>query len=585
MSCGVLLSFCLHGCFLAQDYEKLSPFTDVVAEGGRIIVEFSGKEYELLEIDGLETDAIIRFSRETYPRNWEKRFAEDLVEVLTRMGSRPGKTASLLLRDPESGTTQRVERAPMTEENRLAVWEARYRREGGDGLTLSAVTDPTKEDMLAALDVFRTALETRWSYLQLSRMNLPARVEAIRAKLEGEMSREEFALDLQKIIGAGIDGHAGVSGVVKPGKNLPFLIEPVKEGYVAFRPDRKAFVLEGMPFIRKLDGLSIDQWVEIASAFIPDGSPQNVRRHGLRWMRAIAFLRSQAGRPASESVEIELSTEDGSATKRLTLPLASRSPSYGIWPRGGSRELPDRIGYVRIPAMDERAPGEVRTSMRRFRGTRGLVVDVRDNGGGSRDALRVLHSYLHPPDALPRVVNAAVYRLHPSHAEDHLEARFMYRETWAGWKAPQRKAIAAFKEKFKPVWQPPEEGFSEWHYLVLDRLDEADIYHYDKPVVVLMNAKCFSATDIFLAGLKGLPQITLLGEPSGGGSARSRSVTLAPTGLTVRLGSMISYQADGNLFDGVGVIPDRLVFPKPGYFVGGRDTQLEEALKLIKARE
>ena len=117
--------------------------------------------------------------------------------------------------------------------------------------------------------------------------------------------------------------------------------------------------------------------------------------------------------------------------------------------------------------------------------------------------------------------------------------------------------------------------------MALSRLDDPDVYHYQKPVVVLMNAKCFSATDIFLAGLKGMKNVTLFGTPSGGGSALRQSVALGATPFRVRIGSMASFQADGRLFrlfDGNGVLPDVVIEPAPEYHIGGPDNVLTKAL-------
>jgi C-terminal processing protease CtpA/Prc len=75
-----------------------------------------------------------------------------------------------------------------------------------------------------------------------------------------------------------------------------------------------------------------------------------------------------------------------------------------------------------------------------------------------------------------------------------------------------------------------------------------------------------------------------MGTPSGGGSALALEEKLVGTGLTVRLASMISYQADGRLFDGNGIIPDVVVEPEPGYFVGGGDTALRQAVALIRKK-
>ena len=62
--------------------------------------------------------------------------------------------------------------------------------------------------------------------------------------------------------------------------------------------------------------------------------------------------------------------------------------------------------------MDDVAVAEIIEMMPRFRNTKGLVVDVRDNGGGSREPLRWLFSYLASDNDPPRVVNCARYRLY-----------------------------------------------------------------------------------------------------------------------------------------------------------------------------
>lgn len=116
-------------------------------------------------------------------------------------------------------------------------------------------------------------------------------------------------------------------------------------------------------------------------------------------------------------------------------------------------------------------------------------------------------------------------------------------------------------------------------------VDDVDPVRYlDRPVVVLTDARCFSATDVFLAALKGLPNVTLVGEPSGGGSARAQVVELPASGLKVRLASMASFQPTGELFDGHGVQPDVLVRPRPEFFVGGQDAVLERGLEILRRR-
>jgi C-terminal processing protease CtpA/Prc len=242
------------------------------------------------------------------------------------------------------------------------------------------------------------------------------------------------------------------------------------------------------------------------------------------------------------------------------------------------------VGYLRLGEMDEVAVEEVATWMPRFASTRGLIVDVRGNTGGSRDALRALFPYLMSAGDPPRVVNAAKYRLHPQRGEDHLGgSRYMFRADSPQWTPAEREAIARFRETFEPQWTPPAEEFSDWHYLVMSREMNPGAFTYGRPVVVLLDENAFSATDIFLSAMKGWPGVTLVGTPSGGGSARTESFLLPLSGLEVTLGSMASFQWTGQLYDGNGIHPDVLVYPDAEYFIeGGRDNVLDRALELLR---
>ena len=81
-----------------------------------------------------------------------------------------------------------------------------------------------------------------------------------------------------------------------------------------------------------------------------------------------------------------------------------------------------------------------------------------------------------------------------------------------------------------------------------------------------------------------MANVTLLGTPSAGGSAFTQDVTLGTTPLRLRIGSMVSFQADGRLFDGNGVRPDVVVEAAPEYYIGGRDNVLEEGVRRVMGR-
>ena len=146
----------------------------------------------------------------------------------------------------------------------------------------------------------------------------------------------------------------------------------------------------------------------------------------------------------------------------------------------------------------------------------------------------------------------------------------------------QREAIAQFLKTFKPSWRLPPGKFSEFHFLVQQHADNPEAYHYDRPVVVLIDRGCYSATDIFAAAFGVLPQVTLVGEPTMGGSGRARGYVLPKSGVRLQLSSMASFRPDGVLFEGSGVVPDVAVEAAPADLIGEGDHVLQRALELLR---
>ena len=396
---------------------------------------------------------------------------------------------------------------------------------------------------------------------------------------------DEFGVEIEKIIALGIDGHSRVRGYNWPqGGCLPFLVEAEGDRFIAIRPDRKALLVSDFPFLTKIDGKPIEEWCSYISSRVPKGSPQWVKHRCLvRFLGRLDYWREVMNLPKRDSVTIEITNASGEEFRVIKLRVAQAPLAFGVWPKSSSAMLSGNIGYLRLPNMQKTSSvNEIKLWMPRFRETDGMIIDVRDNDGGDRDALKLIYSYLASTSDLPRVFTAAAYRLHSSRKKDHLaEGHFMFTEDSEKWTLEDRAAINSFKMTFHPEWQLPKGQFSPWHYMVLHRNSDPEIYHFNKPVVILMNSKCFSATDIFLAGLKGMKNVILVGSPSGGGSGGSESFKLGSTPIQVTLSSIASFQSHGKLFDGHGVDPDRLLYHVPEYFIGLRDNVLEEALKMI----
>ncbi|MBC7864087.1 MAG: hypothetical protein IAF38_14015 [Bacteroidia bacterium] len=104
----------------AQVPEKASPFTAVKWEGETPIVRVENEWYTLKQLDGVDASKIISYCKKQYGDRWQKRFSEDLVEVMKGMGQTPQTNAKLTL-VKDKATVQKT--AAMTKENRQAVWK------------------------------------------------------------------------------------------------------------------------------------------------------------------------------------------------------------------------------------------------------------------------------------------------------------------------------------------------------------------------------------------------------------------------------------------------------------------------------
>jgi CubicO group peptidase (beta-lactamase class C family) len=104
-----------------EGFAKVAPYTGVRWENGRPIVCVQGEWSPLVSIDGIAIDRIMKFANEEFGEKARKRFAEDLVELLSKFGHEPDWTVTLGLEIAD----EKVKLLPvlMTKENRDRVRE------------------------------------------------------------------------------------------------------------------------------------------------------------------------------------------------------------------------------------------------------------------------------------------------------------------------------------------------------------------------------------------------------------------------------------------------------------------------------
>ncbi|MEM9381991.1 MAG: S41 family peptidase [Planctomycetota bacterium] len=583
-----------------QRGRKASPFDGIRWSDGAPEVLVDDAWYEPLAIEGVAVSEVLAYCAKRWPGQREKRFTEDLAEAMELMGQALPGSVSLDLRRLSDGETVTLSGVPCTAEKRRKVARAARERPAAPAVPAVLSADQAKAD----LQEFAARLRDQFAYLEWRGIDLDAALETAREEIEivregtgSGVPTPYFAAILDRLLMRFGDGHARVRCSIVPpsGRWLPTpRLEIAGDGYVAVRPDRSAFFSAGRPYVVAIDGRPIGEWVDALRERIPAGSEQLVRFVAGRRITDLDRARAALGIEPSERVEITFAkTASGRGKKSETFDVAPRSVRSDRWleretgwlETAAAKRVKGGVGYLRLPRMDDDLVPELRRAMGEFAGAGGLVVDVRGNGGGLRGLLLGLAGYLVDPDGPPVVGNVAAYRKSDRFRDDHLGgSRHLYRADDPYWSAEEKAAIAAFAEGFEPEWTLPD-GFSAWHYLLLRPTGHADEYHFTKPVVVLCDAGCFSATDIFLGGLERLPNVTLVGRASGGGSARSQGFTLTHSGIEVRCASMASFRPDGRTYDGRGVEVDVDVAREPGDLLrGGGDAQLDAAVAEIRRR-
>jgi hypothetical protein len=104
---------------------------------------------------------------------------------------------------------------------------------------------------------------------------------------------------------------------------------------------------------------------------------------------------------------------------------------------------------------------------------------------------------------------------------------------------------------------------------------------YQKPVVVLTNRKCYSSTNDFINAMRYAPNVTILGDKTGGGSGLPFSSEL-PNGWSVRFSACPMYDRDMQQIE-FGIDPKIAVSLSQSDVRQGKDTLIEAARQLLKA--
>lgn len=192
-----------------------------------------------------------------------------------------------------------------------------------------------------------------------------------------------------------------------------------------------------------------------------------------------------------------------------------------------------KVGYVRYADFESNvSSSDISFILDKYKTQKGLIIDVRSNGGGF-------------------VSN--VFTICSAFADQNRHVYTSYIKTGPG------------HEDFSP----PDEVF----------IAPNSTIPYNKPVCILTNRGCYSATSFFVLAMKAFPNVTTVGDTTGGGLGAPTGAEL-PNGWSFRFSCSRTLSPDGKNFED-GIPPDRIKYLKNSDVAQGIDSIIEEAVRII----
>lgn len=198
--------------------------------------------------------------------------------------------------------------------------------------------------------------------------------------------------------------------------------------------------------------------------------------------------------------------------------------------------LEDNIGYISYTSFsDGIGEGNLDEALSYLAACNGLIIDVRNNGGGNLTYSTRLAARFTNERVLTGYI---LHKTGPGHSD--------------------------FSEP-EPIYVDPSDGV-----------------RWQKKAIVLTNRHSYSATNDFINAMRYMPQVTLLGDKSGGGSGLPFTSEL-PNGWTVRFSASPHLDADKQQIE-FGIDPDVKVDMTEEDKARGLDTLIEAARRLLQVK-
>ncbi len=421
---------------------------------------------------------------------------------------------------------------------------------------LAAQDEPAPPDLSEAERLYGLSLfwqEANYNFAffdQVPDLDWDATYQAFIPEVLAAESTYEYYRVLRRFAALLQDGHTSVNfpRAFRYRESYPWvLVRNVEDQAVVFNVGRS--LVEEIPInsvIETVDGVpAADHAAGHQLPYVFSSTEHHRWDEALRWV-----LRG----PADGTMQIVYVTPDGQRRDH-TLSRDRRTredewllPTSSTRQRFEMRWLEDGIAYVALNTFNDTAVvSDFEAALPELYGARALVIDVRQNGGGSSSNGYLIAAYL---------------------TDDTLQT--------SAWRT--RQNIAAYKAWRREDYVQMDAWFDGGTH---GEVPPADGRRLIVPTVVLQEHATFSAAEDFLVAIDAIPHITTVGRPSGGSTGQPLMFEL-PGGGSAFICSKRDTYPDGRDFVGVGAQPDVTIAPTIEAVQSGRDPALERAVELLR---
>ena len=353
---------------------------------------------------------------------------------------------------------------------------------------------------------------------------------------------EEYLGLLQEALALLEDGHTRVASTIGSYDTPVLRIESVEGRPVVTEVGNNSEMTQsGIGVgaeILDVDGVPVHDLVAQLYPRISASTPQDRRERAYQRLlqgppggTVTVRFREPGGEPRTVVLQRDL-RQNGSAAPWHSKPLLKY------------RELQDGIVYVALNSFgSSRIVEEFDEHFDRIAASRGLVLDVRENGGGSTgNGYAVIARLIEN-----QITETSVWRTR------------LYRPTFEAWGRPR-----------------------EWHDGDSGVIEPRGASAFTGPVAVLIGPRTFSAAEDFLVPLKATKRAVLVGSATGGSTGQP--IVVPVYRAAVAICTKWDRFPDGTEFVGIGVQPDIPVERTIEDVARGTDPVLEAAVAALRDR-